>query len=110
MSKNLGEFEILVLVALVRLTPEAYGVSIREEIEDQTERQVTVGALYATLNRLEKKQYVTTRMGEATAERGGRAKRFYEITPLGQSQLKRAMTSLKNMVSGTDLWSNQAIK
>lgn len=110
MSKNLGEFEILVLVALVRLTPTAYGVSIREEIESQTERQVTVGALYSTLNRLEKKQYVTTRMGEATSERGGRAKRFYDITPLGQSQLERAMASLKNMVTGTGLWPNQPTK
>lgn len=107
MSKNLGEFEILVLVALVRLSPTAYGVSIREEIEKQTERHVTVGALYATLNRLEKKHYVTTRMGEATPERGGRAKRYYEITPQGQSQLERAMASLKNMVSGTGLWPNQ---
>jgi len=110
MSKNLGEFEILVLVALLRLSPEAYGVTIREEIEAQADRQVTVGALYATLNRLETKTYIVSRMGESTAARGGRAKRYYDITPAGREQLERALSSLKNMVSGTGLWPHPSAK
>lgn len=107
MAKNLGEFEMLVLIALTRLGDEAYGVTIRKEIEDHAGRDVTVGALYATLNRMEAKKYIIARMGEATAERGGRAKRYYYITPLGEAQLDRALSGLKNLVSGTNLWSNQ---
>lgn len=105
-SKNLGEFEILVLAALLRLGPEAYGVTIRQEIETRADRSVTVGALYATLTRLEKKNYVTSRLGAATAQRGGRAKRYFDITALGQEQFERSVSALDNMLQGTRSWRN----
>ena len=82
MAKNLGEFELLVLLSLIRLSPQAYGVVIGEDITDRTGRKITIGALYATLNRLETKAYVKTRMGDTSPARGGRAKRYYEI-PFG---------------------------
>lgn len=102
--KNLGEFEILVLAALMRLGEDAYGVSIRQEIEECTSRVVTVGALYATLTRLEEKSYITARKGEATPERGGRAKQYYEMTASGRSQLERSISALNNMFEGVKSW------
>lgn len=96
-QKNLGEFEILVLGALVRLGENAYGVTIRNEIEKRAERQVSVGALYSTLSRLEEKKYVSSDVRGATAERGGRAKRYYELSALGQERLEKSMRALKNM-------------
>ena len=97
---NLGEFEILTLAALVRLGPEAYGVTVRQEIEGRAGRPVTVGALYATLDRLEEKGLVASRVGEATAERGGRAKRHFEITALGRARLERSASMLGGMLGG----------
>ena len=75
MSKgdHLGEFELLVLSALLRLGDDAYGVAIRAEIEERAGRNASIGAVYATLERLEKKGLIRSRMGEATPERGGRA-------------------------------------
>jgi DNA-binding PadR family transcriptional regulator len=105
-SKNLGEFEILVLAALTRLGKDAYGVSIRQDIEERTGRSVTVGALYSTLNRLEEKKYVASTIGEATAQRGGRAKRHYELTSTGQMQLEKSITALNNMLEGVKPWRN----
>lgn len=102
--KFLGEFEIIVLAALIRLGEDAYGVSILNEIENRAGRSVSIGALYSTLTRLEKKHYVKGRMGEATAERGGRAKRYFEITPDGQKQLNKSLTALNNMFNGLDIW------
>lgn len=103
-SKNLGEFEILVLAAILRLGPEAYGVSIRQEIEERTNRSVSVGALYSTLTRLEKKAYVTSRLGAATSQRGGRSKRFFDMTALGQTQFEKSVSSLDNMLQGVRPW------
>lgn len=105
MAKHLGEFEILVLLALVRLDPDAYGVTIREDIEAQTGRRVTVGALYATLNRLETKAYVRASMGEATPERGGRAKRYFQITPKGREKVEQSISALRNMLKDTPIGS-----
>ncbi len=103
-EKNLGEFEILVLAALVHLGREAYGVSIWQEIETRTGQTVSLGAIYATLHRLEKKSHVLSRMGAATNERGGRAKRHYEITDGGKAQFEKSLTVLKNMTSGIAPW------
>lgn len=103
-QRNLGEFEILVLAALVRLGKDAYGSTIREEIETRADRAVSVGALYATLSRMEEKKYVTARTGEATPQRGGRAKRYYDLTPLGEAQLERAISALANMLEGIRPW------
>jgi DNA-binding PadR family transcriptional regulator len=99
-EKNLGEFEVLVLAALIRLGPDAYGVTIRNEIETRAGRAVAIGALYTTLSRLEDKGYVRSETGEATAERGGRAKRYYHIEPLGRQRLERSLASLNAMVKG----------
>ena len=99
-GQNLGEFEILTLAALVRLGPEAYGVTVREEIESRAGRPVSVGALYATLDRLEEKGMVASRLGEATAERGGRAKRYFKLRPAGL----RALRDSRAMF--LDLWRN----
>lgn len=99
-GQNLGEFEILTLAALVRLGPEAYGVSVRREIESRAGRNVTIGALYATLDRLEEKGLVVSRLGEATAERGGRAKRHFEITAIGRSRLEKSASMLGQMLGG----------
>lgn len=103
-SKFLGEFEMVVLAALIRLGRDAYGVSVMKEIEERAGRTVSIGALYATLNRLEKKGYVQTRMGEATAERGGRAKRFFEITSEGELQMRKSTQALHNMLDGLGVW------
>ncbi len=102
--KNLGEFEILVLAALVRLGADAYGVTIRREIEERTGRAVSVGALYSTLARLEEKGYVASRIGEATAERGGRAKRHYMIKAEGRAQLEKSIFALGAMLKGIKPW------
>lgn len=99
-GQNLGEFEILTLAALVRLGPDAYGVSVRREIEGRASRAVTIGALYATLDRLEEKGMVASRLGEATSERGGRAKRHFEITALGRARLEKSASMLGQMLGG----------
>jgi PadR family transcriptional regulator PadR len=84
----LGEFEYLLITAAAGLGDNAYGASIREEIETTAGRKCSVGALYTTLDRLEKKGFVKTWMGEATPERGGRAKRKVRVTPKGVQAAK----------------------
>ena len=79
----LGEFEYLLLTAAARLGEDAYGASIRQEIEQAIKGRCSVGALYTTLDRLEKKGFVKTWMGEATPQRGGRAKRMVRVTAKG---------------------------
>jgi len=84
----LGEFEYLLITAAAGLGEDAYGVSIREEIESNTGRQCSLGALYTTIDRLEKKGLLKTWMGDATPERGGRAKRLVRVTPHGVQAAK----------------------
>lgn len=100
---------MVVLAALIRLGSDAYGVSVLSEIEERAGRSVSIGALYATLNRLEKKGYVKSRMGESTAERGGRAKRYFEITPEGEVQMKRSTRALCNMLDGLGIWPERGL-
>ena len=104
-SKNLGEFEIIVMAALIRLGANAYGVTIRQEIEKTAERTVSVGALYATLSRLEEKGFVASRLGEATKERGGKAKRYYDVSATGRAQLEKSIFALNRMLKGIGSWS-----
>jgi DNA-binding PadR family transcriptional regulator len=80
---DLGEFEEVVLLTVAVLTPEAYSVVIAEELEQQTGKTVTTGAVHAALQRLENKGFVNSEMGEATAERGGRRKRIFSVTVAG---------------------------
>ncbi len=96
----LGEFEHLVLLALIRLSVDAYGVSVRQEIATRTGRDVSIGAVYATLDRLEQKGYVRSRIGESTAERGGRAKRHFMITARGRAAVERTHAMLRRMTEG----------
>ena len=79
----LGEFEYMLLAAAVRLGEDAYGAAIRQEMEITTGRRCSIGALYTTLDRLEKKGLLKTWMGEATPQRGGRAKRMVRVTAKG---------------------------
>lgn len=103
----LGEFEQIVLLAILRLEKGAYGVSIRHEIHQCTKRTVAPGALYTTLDRLEKKGLVSSSPGEPTAERGGRSKRFYEVTKTGRAQLIDAQRAYQNLMAGLELLRGQ---
>ncbi len=87
---DLGEFEELVLLAVAVLTPEAYSVAIAEELEQQTRKTISTGAVHAALQRLENKGLVTSHMGEATNERGGRRKRLYRVSVAGSRILHEA--------------------
>lgn len=103
--QNLGEFEQVVLLAILRLKDAgAYGVSIRTEISRQTNRTPTPGAIYTTLDRLAGKGLVTSSVGEATPERGGRAKRYYRVTSQGLHALRRAHTDYRNLLQGLDIF------
>lgn len=99
---DLGEFEELVLLAVAVFTPEAYSVVIAEELEQQTGKTVTTGAVHAALQRLENKGLVTSQMGEATAERGGRRKRIFKVTVAG-SRILHEVRDVRN-----NLWSRIA--
>jgi DNA-binding PadR family transcriptional regulator len=96
----LGEFEHLVLLAVARLQPGGYGTSLRQEIEARTGRAVSVGALYATLDRLERKGWVRSEVGEPTAERGGRAKRQFTLAAAGARVLHDSRARLDAMWQG----------
>lgn len=85
---SLGEFEEIVLLITASLENEAYGVTITQEIEKQTERSVGFNTVHTTLQRLEEKGLITSKMGGATAERGGRRKRYFSITALGSRTLR----------------------
>ena len=96
----LGEFEQSLLLAIVHVGDDAYGVTIRREIEDRTGRDVAIGALYTALDRLERKGFVTSTMSEPTAERGGRSKRHYRLRPAGATALRRARERMAQMWAG----------
>jgi DNA-binding PadR family transcriptional regulator len=96
----LGDFEQLVLLALVRLGDEAYGVAIHAAIVERAGRTVTVAAVYKTLERLEDKGFAASSLGEPTAERGGRRKKYFQIRPAGLRALRHAISSLKRMADG----------
>jgi PadR family transcriptional regulator PadR len=96
----LGEFEYLLLTAAVRLGEGAYGAAIRQEIEGATGRRCSIGALYTTLDRLETKGFVKTRLGEATPQRGGRAKRMVAVTAKGISAAEAFYSAVKRVSRG----------
>jgi DNA-binding PadR family transcriptional regulator len=98
----LGEFEQIVLLAALRLGRDAYAIPIREEIEARTRRTVARGALYTALERLEAKRCVTSTLGAPLAERGGRARRYYAVTPAGLSALRASRRSLLNLWQGLE--------
>jgi len=96
----LGEFEQMVLLAILRLEDGAFGMSIRNELEERAGRTVSRSALYITLERLIRKGYLTARMGDPSPERGGRAKRYFEITSAGREALKTSGRALRNLWVG----------
>jgi PadR family transcriptional regulator PadR len=96
----LGGFELLVLLALVGLGDEAYGVPIARAIEDSSGREVALGSVYLTLERLERKGLVTSRLGEPTPERGGRAKTYFRITAQGIRDVRRTRETLISLWAG----------
>jgi DNA-binding PadR family transcriptional regulator len=94
---SLGHFELLVLLAVLRHRDEAYGVPIAQSLEETTGKQVSLASVYNTLERLEEKGMLRSELGEPTAERGGRAKRYFTVTTSGMSavrEAKRALTAL----------------
>jgi PadR family transcriptional regulator, regulatory protein PadR len=96
----LGEFEHIIVLALLRLADQAYGVTVRQEIELRIKREVSIGAVYATLDRLEAKGYVKSYRGDPTPERGGRSKRFFRVTAKGIAAVNRTHRALKSMTEG----------
>jgi len=102
MHPTLGEFEQLVLLALVRLGPDAYGATVRREIQSRAGRQVGISAVYTTLERMEQKGLVRSRIGEPTPQRGGRRRRHFELRPLGARALKDAYQAFTGMAAGLD--------
>ena len=100
MAKDmLGGFELQVLLAVMRLGDEAYGVPIADTIEDASGREVAAGSIYITLDRLESKGLVTSRLGESTPERGGRAKTYFHVTGKGVQAVRAAQETLVKLWS-----------
>jgi PadR family transcriptional regulator, regulatory protein PadR len=102
-ERSLGEFEQIVLLTILRLDDNAYGVTILNEIAAKTGRNPSPGALYTTLHRMESKGLVTSRDGSPTPERGGRAKRFVTVTREGRTALASAQTAYRSLLEGLDL-------
>jgi len=98
-SNYIGEFEELVLLAILSQGDNAYGVTIHEALEEATNRSITIGSLYTTLSRLEEKGLVESWIGEPTAERGGRAKRHYKVKASAQSLLKDVQAARERLVT-----------
>ncbi|GAB4250772.1 MAG: hypothetical protein Tsb0034_29910 [Ekhidna sp.] len=94
---SIGEFEEVVMLTVAVLFDNAYGISIKEEIEKRMERKVSVGAMRTALIRLEKKGYLDSEFGEATAVRGGKRKRYFKVTPLGKRVLEQVMETRKQL-------------
>ncbi|MGE0041074.1 MAG: PadR family transcriptional regulator [Vicinamibacterales bacterium] len=102
-TSNLGEFEQLVLLACLRLgEDEAYAVSIVDEIRERTGRDVQRAAVYVTLQRLEAKRLVSTRLGDARPERGGKARRLVRVEPAGRAATRESRQALQRMWVGLD--------
>ena len=96
----LGDFELMVMIAVTRLGDDAFAVPVRRLIEDEADRSVSRGALYTTLERLERKGLLRSRLGDALSERGGRPRRYYEPTASGRESLERTRAALETLWSG----------
>ena len=102
-EKGIDKLEEMVMLALVRLGPNGYGVSIQQEISDRAGRDVSFATIYKVLDRLERKGFVSSRLGERTPERGGRAKRFYRIEAPGVRALNAEREAMDNLWAGAAL-------
>src|SRR5437868_12612911 len=103
-KEQLGNLELMVLLALLRVQRGAYGVPISREIAEQTGREVAIGSVYAALERLQRKGCVSSALGEPSPERGGRAKRYFQITGKGVREVRDAQRTL------TRLWQNLGLQ
>jgi PadR family transcriptional regulator, regulatory protein PadR len=102
-TPSIGEFEQIVLLAILRLGDDAYGVTIREEIRLCTGREAAPGALYTTLDRLEDKGFIKSRIGDPTPERGGRAKRYVQVSASGVEAVAGAQRAYQTLLKGLNL-------
>lgn len=100
MGRGLGEFEQLILFALVELENDAYGAAIGRSIEARTGRSVSAGALYTALERLRVRGLVRAEVGEPTARRGGRRRKYYQLEPAGAAELSRSVQIMRSMSDG----------
>jgi PadR family transcriptional regulator, regulatory protein PadR len=101
-SMYLGEFEQIVLLAILRLGDQAYAIPVRQEIEERTGRAVARGALYTALERLETKRCLRSRMSEPFPERGGRSRRYFTVTPAGLAAIRASRRSLMRLWQGIE--------
>jgi PadR family transcriptional regulator, regulatory protein PadR len=97
---QLGSFELMVMLALIRLGENAYGVPLCEQLEKRTGRTMAVGSVYAALERLEGKGFVKSELGEATPERGGRAKKYFRLSAKGLKQVRETQRALVKLWHG----------
>ncbi len=102
MSDYLGEFEHLLLLALLRLGQDAYGVTIRDTLRERSGREVSFGAIYSTIRRLEAKGFVRSSVGDPTPVRGGRAKKLLAVTPRGRAAVRDAQRAFGRMADGVE--------
>jgi PadR family transcriptional regulator PadR len=100
MAESLGEFEQMIMLAVMRLGGQAYGVSIRREIQAITGRNVSAGAVYTTLGRLETREFVESRAGDSIPERTGQRRKYYTLLPHGASSLHKSYSNVKAMAHG----------
>jgi PadR family transcriptional regulator, regulatory protein PadR len=100
MSDQIGQLEQYVMLAIMRKQPRAYGVSVQQELFERTGKEYSVGAIYTTLEKLEKKGFAASRQGEATAERGGRAKMYFNLTAKGHSALQASLNAIESLRRG----------
>jgi PadR family transcriptional regulator PadR len=105
----LGNFELMVLLAVMRVGEDAYGVPISREIEEQAGHQVAVASVYSALQRLEEKNLVSSRLGEATPERGGKAKKYFHLTTKGLRQVRSTHRTLTQLWDGLPQFQRGAI-
>ena len=105
---NLGEFELLLLLAIAQLDNNAYGVTIRDLLEAETSRTVTLGGIYKTLGRLEGKRLIDVTIAPPTAERGGRRKKLYRLTSDGVTAMRISLADLNRLTRGLKHGSVQA--
>jgi len=102
-GEYLGEFEQMVMLTVARLGDEAYGIAILDELQVRTGTEAAVASVYAALDRLERRGFVTSAIGAPTPERGGRAKRFFSLVPAGAVALHRSRSALDSLWEGLEL-------
>lgn len=101
-SGYLGELEQMILLAVLQLGTDAYGTNVMDELSERADRRVSRGALYVTLDRLEEKEMISSRVGDPTPGRGGRPKRFLEVTPAGMDALRKSRAAWMRLWEGLD--------